>query len=56
MENPQLCSINIMFPVETDEKAIEIKKKIAAVVGDIENVKVDFRLMVMPTAPPVRRG
>ena len=63
MENPtenktdtkQVCSITVMFPVTTDEGAIVVKKKIDEAVSNIENARVDFRLMDIPQhGPPLR--
>lgn len=45
----QLCSINIMFPVDTDEQAIEYKKKIGNVLSDIPQVRIEFSLNTVPT-------
>lgn len=44
----EICTIRIMFPVETDEQAIEYKKKINSVLSDVPNVQVQFSLMTMP--------
>lgn len=41
----QICSIRIMFPVDTDEKAIEYKKKISEVLASIPDVQIHFSLM-----------
>jgi hypothetical protein len=48
----QICSIRIMFPVDTDEQAIEYKKKITAVVSVIPDVNIQFSLMSMPSPSP----
>jgi len=44
----QICSIRIGFPVETDEQAIEYKKKISAVLSDVSNAQIQFSLMTVP--------
>ena len=44
----EVCSITIMFPVDSDEKAVETKAKIKEVVSDIENVRFDFRITALP--------
>lgn len=44
----QLCSIRIMFPVETDEQAIDYKKKITACVADIPEAAIEFSLRTVP--------
>lgn len=41
----QVCTIRIMFPVETDEQAIAYKKKINDVLVDIPNVRIEFSIM-----------
>ncbi|MBA7618692.1 hypothetical protein ES703_26023 [subsurface metagenome] len=48
----QVCSIRIMFPVETDEQAIEYKKKIAAVLADSPQARIEFSLMSRPPLTP----
>lgn len=45
----EICSIRIGFPVDTDEQAIEYKKKVTAVLADIPNVQIQFSLMPMPS-------
>lgn len=47
----QICSIHIGFPVETDEQAIEYKKKISAILTDIPQVRIEFSLSSMPIRP-----
>jgi len=49
-EKPQeLCSIKIMFPVETDEQAIQYKQAIGSVLATIPNAKVEFTLLSFPS-------
>ncbi|GAH96919.1 unnamed protein product, partial [marine sediment metagenome] len=38
----QVCSIRIMFPVDTDEQAIGYKKKIGDVLADIPQARIEF--------------
>jgi len=45
---PELCTIRIMFPVVSDEHAINAKKKVTAALSDIENVQIHFSLMSTP--------
>lgn len=45
----QVCNIRIMFPVETDEQAIEYKKKIGDVLSDIPQVRIEFGLSAIPS-------
>ncbi|GAH67029.1 unnamed protein product, partial [marine sediment metagenome] len=42
----------IMFPVESDEQAIEYKKKIANVLSDVANAQINFSLMCTPSKLP----
>ncbi len=46
----EICSIRIMFPVESDEQAIDCKKKIAAIMKDIPEIQIYFSLMPAPPA------
>lgn len=48
----QVCTIRIMFPIETDEQAIAYKKKINDVLVDIPNVRIEFSLMSRPPLMP----
>ena len=51
----QVCTLNIAFPVDSDDKAIEIKKKVSAVIADLPKVMVDFNIRdveLPPKRPP----
>ncbi|MBA7571646.1 hypothetical protein ES708_13412 [subsurface metagenome] len=48
----QVCSIRIMFPVDTDEQAIDYKKKITDVLSDIPQARIEFSLMSRPPLIP----
>lgn len=54
----QLCHIRIMFPVNSDEQAIEYKKKIAEALSELTEKHIDFSLTAMPptkaNAPSLR--
>ena len=52
----QVCSISIAFPVEDDNEAIQLKKKIEQALKDNPEARVDFRITKMPNRqpPPVR--
>lgn len=39
------CSIDIMFPVADDEVALDIKKKINAIVDDIKDKRFRFQII-----------
>jgi len=45
--NKEVCNIRIVFPVTTDEQAIEYKKKITAVLIEIPEARIDFGLSNM---------
>lgn len=45
----EICSIRIMFPVESDEQAIEYKKKIAAILAEIPDAQINFALSSLPS-------
>ncbi len=47
----EVCSIRIMFVVESDVQAIELKKKIAEVLADIPDVQTQFNISNMPMSP-----
>lgn len=45
----QICTIRIMFPVDTDEQAVAYKKKISDVLVDIPQARIEFSLMSRPS-------
>ena len=47
----EICSINIMFPVESDEQAIDCKKKVKAALENIPEVQTRFMIMPMMSKP-----
>ncbi len=47
----QVCGMRIAFPIESDEQAIEYKKKISAVLSDLTNVRLDFNITDIPAMP-----
>ena len=47
----EVCTIRIMFPVESDEQAIECKKKIATALSDMQDVQTQFSIMTVPSMP-----
>ncbi len=51
-EPKQICTVNIMFPVESDDQAIAVKKKIAELLSDMPLVRIDFNLVSVPRKPP----
>jgi len=48
----EICTIRIMFPVETDEQAIEVKRKIAEIVKD-NDARTEFSIMTIPAKAPI---
>lgn len=46
----EICMIKIVFPVDSDEQAIEFKKKIAAILTEIPDAQIHFSIMT--GAPP----
>jgi len=44
-ESQQVCNITVTFPVESDDAAIAVKKKIDEIVKDIADKRVDFRIL-----------
>jgi len=48
----QVCTIQIAFPVEDDNEAIALKKKIEQALKDNPEARVDFRITKIPNRPP----
>jgi len=48
----QVCSMRIVFPITTDEKAIEIKKLIDNALLNIPNAQMHFSIMPKPPVNP----
>lgn len=55
MEQPkkQVCRITLTFPIDSDDRAIEYKKKIAVIMADLEESQIQFSLMDVSTRPPL---
>jgi len=51
--NQELCNIRIMFPVLSDEQAIEYKRKIAAILANIPEAQIQFSLVSGRPSMPV---
>ena len=47
----QVCTIQIVFPVDDDNEAIELKQKIESALKDNPTARIDFRITKMPTRP-----
>lgn len=52
----EMCTIRVAFPVESDEQAIEYKKKIADVLAPIPDAQIQFGLMSLPTGAKPGNG
>ena len=50
----EICQIRIIFPVDSDEQAIDYKKKIAAILSEISEATIQFSLM--SGRPPMAAG
>lgn len=44
-DKKEICSMRVMFPVDSDEQAIEYKKKITALLAEIPEANIQFNLM-----------
>ena len=56
-ENPkpavnQVCTIHVGFPVTSDDEALAVKRKIALVVSDMPEARIEFSLISRPSAKP----
>jgi len=49
--NIQICTIKVAFPVISDEEAIDIKQKLAAILIPIPKARIDLNLLSVPTNP-----
>lgn len=47
MENNQLCVITIIFPGDTDDQIVSVKKKVFQAVADLPKVKTEMRITDM---------
>lgn len=50
-DKKELCSITVVLPVESDEQAMDVKKKVQAAIADNPEAVVDFRLRSLPSKP-----
>lgn len=46
---PEICTIRIMFPVQSDEQALACKKKVQEALQDIADVSIQFAISNMPS-------
>ncbi len=47
MDN-EMCQIRVMFPAESDEQAIEVKKRISELLKDNKEAQIHFALTPSP--------
>ena len=52
----ELCTIRIVFPVESDEQAIGFKKKIDTLLVDIPDSVIQFSIMSKPAGGRINAG
>ena len=52
-DKTELCTIRIIFPVNSDEQAIEVKKKISALLDDVPDAQIQFSIMNAPRGRPI---
>lgn len=50
----EVCTIRIMFPIESDEQAISYKKRIAEVLVDKPEAQIHFAISPMSAMMPTR--
>jgi len=50
--NQEICTIRIVFPVESDEQAIDFKKKISTLLKDIPDSGIQFAIMSQTLGRP----
>lgn len=55
MDNPkkEICTIRVIFPVDSDDEAIAIKKKISELLVSMTESQIQFSIMSSPTRPPL---
>jgi len=52
-DKKEVCTIRIAFPVNSDDEAIDYKKKISEVLKDNPDVQIQFGIMSNPTRAPL---
>jgi len=48
----EICTIRIIFPVKSDDQALEIKKKISNLLNEIPDAQLHFALLPAKPSPP----
>jgi len=54
--NKQMCMITIVFPTDSDDQAIGVKKKIENITAQYPDARVDFRLTLITKGSPAPNG
>lgn len=47
----ELCTLRLIFPVVSDEQAIEVKSKCRLLLVDIPDAQIHFAIVPMPSVP-----
>ena len=47
----EVCTIRIIFPVDSDDQAIEFKKKISEILSDKSDAHIQFSISTTPLQP-----
>jgi len=42
----QICTLRILFPVISDEQAMDCKHRIEEILADIPEAQIDFRIII----------
>lgn len=50
MANPvkEVCTMRVIFPVQSDEQALDCKKKVQEALKGIDNLQSQFEIMSVP--------
>ncbi len=44
----EICTITVVFPIESDEQALTFKKQISELLNEVPNAQIQFRIMTPP--------
>ncbi|KKM23802.1 hypothetical protein LCGC14_1611530 [marine sediment metagenome] len=55
-EKTEICTMRIVFPVESDDQAIAVKKKIGDILADIPDTSIQFTLQSARAAMTMPAG
>ena len=54
-KSKEVCTILLMFNVQSDNEALAVKSKLSEVMKDMKNVKMDFRISTDAMPKPFKR-